>query len=407
MMKDRRGFLKAVGIASSAGLAGCTTNSGSGDSGGSSNGGTTGSASNGSGNSKLNFVVSVKYLGQGGLLAQAKAADWYTNDMDNVEVQIVNGQSSATTQNERTLGAMTSNTDGVLLNPYDAKASKQIVKEAKSMDIPVFNFDTATLSQNIEVGTLFGQYRGGRVAAERFKEKVLPNLPDSPNVLNAVFSFESTTSQQRLKGFTENVPDSVNFVDTVVSTGQASQASKPILNAIRGTSKEVDAIYSNNVGSAMGALVALQQLDRYYKKGDPKHVPAFGIDGGPTLNKRINKGYYDFAVDQPLHFYAPLSLELMFSHLGVDPPNSGTHPDELPKPGDDKITTEELKPKNKTVFGIKPWEKNFWAPADTTTYKTNDTEWFPWIKARNAMITQENAMAPYLYGNVLRTYNNQ
>lgn len=409
MVRDRRNFLKAVGAAGAIGLAGC---SGDGDGGGTptddstptQGGGTT--TSTPSGSSELNFIVSVKYMGQGGLFAQAKAADWYTQDMDNVNIQIVDGQSSATTQNSRTITAMSEDTDGILLNPYDAQASKQIVSEAQSLDVPVFNFDTATLDQNVEIGTLFGQYRGGRVVADRFKSEILPDLPENPNVLNAVFSFESTTSQQRLNGFTENVPDSVNFVDTVVSTGTASEASQPILNAIRGASDGVDAIYSNNVGSAMGALVALQQLDRYHKKSNSDHVPAFGIDGGPTLNQRINQGYYDFAVDQPLHFYAPLSLELMFSYLGVDPENSGTHPDQLPKADDDQVTTDELKPANKTVFGIQPWKENFWAPADTTTYETEGTEWWPWVKASHAMITQENADAPYLYGNVLREFEN-
>lgn len=386
MNKGRRSFLKALGATTGAiGLAGVVNAQ----------------------QSDLNFIVSVKYMGQGGLFAQAKAADWYTQDMDGVNVQIVNGQSSATTQNQRTIQAMSQDTDGILLNPYDAKASTQIVSEAKSMDIPVFNFDTATLSKDVVIGILFGQYRGGEVVAQRFKEEILPDMPENPNILNAVFSFESTTSQQRLNGFQDNVPDSVNFVDTVVSTGTASEAATPILNAIRGADETIHGIYSNNVGSAMGALTALQQLGRYAPKDSPDHVPAFGIDGGSTLNQRIAEGYYDFAVDQPLHFYAPLTLELLFTHLGVDPPNSGTHPDELPTADDEEVTTEDLKPANKTVFGIQPWKENFWAPAQMTTYQANDTEWWPWVKAGHAMITQDNADAPYLYGNVLREFNQQ
>lgn len=413
MVQNRRNFLKTFGAVGAVGLAGCGGDGdGDGGEGGTPTEGSTPTQGSGtttstpSGSSNLNFVISMKFMAQGGLFAQAKAGDWYTRDMPNVNVTIVDGQSSASEQTTRTINAMNADTSGVLLNPYDARASKQIVQGAKSMDIPVFNFDTATLSKDIEIGTLFGQYRGGKTAAERFKSEILPDLPENPNVLNAVFSFESTTSQQRLNGFTENVPDRVNFVDTIVSLGTPSDASKPILNAIRATDGGVDAIYSNNVGSGMGALVALKQLDSYYKKDHPDHVAAFGIDGGPELNQRIAAGYYNFAVDQPLHFYAPLSLELMFTHLGVDPPNSGTHPDTLPKPSDDKVTTDELMPKNKTVFGSQPWKNNFWTPADTTTYKADGTEWWPWVKARSAMITQDNAEAPYLYGNVLREFEN-
>lgn len=413
-MTRRRTFLKSLGVAGSVALAGC---GGSGDGGGGdgSSDGSSGSTDAGTSTSgdgqmsdgmdPLNFVLSIKGMGQGGLFAQAKAADWYTQDMDNVSVQIVDGKFSATAQNNRTKAAITDDTDGVILNPFDAKASKQIVKAAQSQDIPVFNFDTATLSKDIPLGVLFGQYNGGKVVAERFKENILPEMPENPNIISAVFSFESTTSKQRLNGFLDNVPDRVNNVNTVVSTGAASEAAQPILNAIRGTDKEIHGIYSNNVGSGLGALTALKQLGRYAKKGSGDHVPAFGIDGGPTLNQRIKEGYYDFAVDQPLHFYAPLALELMFTHHGVDPENSGTRPDSLPEPGDGKLTTDDLKPANKEVFETKPWAKNFWAPAETTVYEANDTEWWPWVKVGHATIDQETADAPYLFGNVLREFN--
>jgi ABC-type sugar transport system substrate-binding protein len=354
---------------------------------------------------ELNFLVSIKGMGQGGLFAQGQAAKWYTRDMDNVNVQIVEGNFDATEQNTRTINAMSQETDGVLLNPQSAQASTQIVEEAQSMDIPVFNFDTATLSQDINIGVLFGQYAGGRVVAERFKSEIMPNMDaDQINLIGAVFSFESTTSQQRLNGFTENVPDNVNMVNTVVSTGTADEAAGPILNAIRGASEDIHGIYSNNVGSGLGALTALRQLDRYAQKGEEGHVPAFGIDGGPTLNQRISDGYYDFAVDQPLHMYAPLTLELMFTHLGVDPPNSGTRPDTLPTPDSGQITTDDLSIANKELFGIEPWSDQFWAPAEMTTYDTDGTSWWPWMRAKHAMITQENADAPYLYGNVLAEY---
>jgi hypothetical protein len=39
-----------------------------------------------------------------------------------------------------------------------------------------------------------------------------------------------------------------------------------------------------------------------------------------------------------------------------------------------------------------------------TTYDTDGTSWWPWMRAKHAMITQENADAPYLYGNVLAEY---
>lgn len=405
-MSTRRKLLKGIGAASIAGIAGCTGAS-NGD--GSSNDGggqntTIGSSSSGS--DQTNIVLSMKGMGQGGLFAQGAAANWYTSDMPNVNVNVVEGNFDATEQNTRTINAMNEDTDAVILNPQDSRASKQIVQEGVTNDIPVVNFDTATLSKDIGIGVLFGQYQGGKVVAERFKEEIMPTIDADPiNLIGAVFSFEAATSQQRLNGFTDNIPDNVNVVNTVVSTGTADEAAGPILNAIRGADEEIHGIYSNNVGSGLGALTALKQLDRYAKKGNDGHVPAFGIDGGPTLNKRIKSGYYDFAVDQPLHMYAPLTLELLFGHLGVDPQNSGTRPDSLPKPGDGPIDTDTLSIADKERFGVNPWKEQFWAPAEMTTYESDDEEWWPWMRVKHAMITQDNADAPFLYGNVLQAYH--
>jgi ABC-type sugar transport system substrate-binding protein len=145
----------------------------------------------------------------------------------------------------------------------------------------------------------------------------------------------------------------------------------------------------------MGALTALQQMDMYYKKGNPKHVMAFGIDGGPELNQRIGAGYYDFAIDQPLHMYAPLTLELMWGYL-----ENGKKA--LPQVGSTVEPGKGLSIENKTVQGIKPWNKQFWGPAEMTRYETEDQPWWPWLKCKHETITQENADASYLYGNVYR-----
>lgn len=410
-MTSRRKLLKGIGAASSIALAGCSGDGGSEtDDGGSatddsSGEGTTVGDTTETGDNQTNFIVSIKGMGQGGLFIQAAAARWYARDMPNVNVQVVDGQFDSTLQNRRTLNAMSSDTDAVILNPQDAKASRQIVEEGKKNNTPVVNFDTATISNDIPIGVLFGQYEGGRVVAERFKQNILPEIDaDEVNLLGGVFSFESTTSEQRLKGFTDNIPDNVNMVNTVVSTGTADEAAKPMLDAIRGTNKEIHGIYSNNVGSGLGALTALKQVDRYAKKGEDAHVPAFGIDGGPNLNERIKSGYYDFAVDQPLHMYGPLTMELLFGHLGIDPANSGTRPASLPQPGDGQLDTDTLSIADKDIFDTNPWNEQFWAPAEMTTYEAEDEEWWPWMRVKHAMITPDNADAPYLYGNVLKKY---
>lgn len=333
-------------------------------------------------------------MGQAGLFVQGQAAKWYTRDMDNVEINILDAQFDASKQTQDAINAINQGLDGILLNPFDAKASKQIVKKATEENVPVMNFDTATLSKDILIGTLFGQYAGGKVAADRFTEMIKEKGIKNPKVIASVFNFESTTSQARLYGFTENIPDGVQVVNRIESDGTAETSAPKTQSALR-ANPDVDAIYSNNVGSGMGALTALKQMDLYHKKDHKKHVMAFGIDGGPELNQRIGKGYYDFAVDQPLHMYAPLGLELMWEYL-----ENGESA--LPQVGNTVKPGKDLSIKNKEVEGIKPWSNQFWGPAKMTEYKAEDQAWWPWLKCNHAMITQDNADAPYLYGNVYR-----
>lgn len=399
-MNSRRKFLKGIGAASIAGLAGCDgQESGSTpeDSGGGSveetETETTGSSSD-SGSREYRFAVSIKSMGQAGLFVQGQAAKWYTQDMDNVEVNILDAQFDASKQTQDAINAINQGVDGILLNPFDAQASKRIVEKATEEDIPVMNFDTATLSKDIKIGALFGQYEGGVVAAERFTEMIDEQGIENPKVITSVFNFESTTSQERLYGFTENVPDSVEVVSRIESDGTPEDSAPDTQSALQ-ANPDVDAIYSNNVGSGMGALTALDQMDMLYEKGHEDHVMAFGIDGGPELNQRIGDGIYDFAIDQPLHMYAPLTLELMFDYF-----EGGE--EALPQVGDTVTPGEDLSIENKEVEGINPWEEQFWGPAEMTEYEADDQTWWPWLKCQHAMIEQDTADAPYLYGNVYR-----
>ncbi|PSP84014.1 hypothetical protein BRC83_06365 [Halobacteriales archaeon QS_1_68_17] len=98
--------------------------------------------------------------------------------------------------------------------------------------------------------------------------------------------------------------------------------------------------------------------------------------------------------------YAPLTLELMWDYL-----EGGE--DTLPQVGDTVEPGDDLSIENKEVFGIEPWSNQFWGPAEMVEYEAQDQTWWPWMKCNHAMITQENADASYLYGNVARVYEEQ
>jgi len=285
-MNSRRKFLKGIGAASIAGLAGCDSQE-SGSTPEDSDGGsmeeteteTTGSSSD-SGSREYRFAVSMKSMGQAGLFVQGQAAKWYTQDMDNVGVNILDAQFDAS---ETDPGRDQRDQPGRRRHPPEPLRRAGLGTDRGESDRRERPGDELRHRDAVEGHQDRGavrpvRRRRGRRRAVHGDDR-RNRASRIPGSSRASSTSRSTTSQERLFGFTENVPDSVEVVSRIESDGTPEDSAPDTQSALQ-ANPDVDAIYSNNVGSGMGALTALDQMDMLHEKGHEDHVMAFGIDGG-------------------------------------------------------------------------------------------------------------------------------
>jgi ribose transport system substrate-binding protein len=102
----------------------------------------------------------------------------------------------------------------------------------------------------------------------------------------------------------------------------------------------------------------------------------------------------DVAIDQPVHFYGPLTLHYITEYL-----DAGEDESVLPGVGDtvenDALTLESAAAEEAT--GLNVWDQNTWAPAEVQ--ETEDVDDVPWFRTNSVKVTQENADEDYLWGN--------
>lgn len=401
----RRSIIKTLGASSIVGLAGCSGD-GDGDStpteGGDMEtdaGGMTGTTE-GSGSSDETYDIGMVTMGmaQQGLYTQNLAGRWMVDNSDlseTINLQIANGELNPSKQTEDGLNFVNQGVDALIIMPIDSNGARQIVEAAKEEDIPVMSYAITANHSDVDMYFSFNSVEAGRMAGERMVELLEEkNGEPAGKVITSVWSPESTASQQRTRGFEEAIADyDIEDVTRVVSDATASDTQPKVYNALQ-SNPDIDAIYSNNQGSGLGAVQALDRFDRLHEKGHEDHVILTQVDGGPRINEHIRDGYVDFGADQTLHYYTPLAVSLLKDYL-----DSGKDPNAIPQVGD-TIEDEDLLP-NPEVFDFHPWESEYYQPVEITEYENEDVT-HPWFQTRTVPITEDNAMSENHWGTLYR-----
>lgn len=71
---------------------------------------------------------------------------------------------------------------------------------------------------------------------------------------------------------------------------------------------------------------------------------------------------------------------------------------------DSEVTTDDVTIEGSEHQGVDPWQEQHWAPAEVREFITFDREPLdsPFVTTQAPVITEENADAPYLWGNITR-----
>jgi ribose transport system substrate-binding protein len=278
--------------------------------------------------------------------------------------------------------------DGIVLVPWN-ESLNSVIEEADAAGIPVFTTNSDATTPVIKSFTAFGNRGAGETCAEKMYESLTTQKPDvgTYRVLNVRGDYFGV-SNARTEGFLETIKqnDDVEIVDTIQTNWTISDTQSKVLTWLNGN-ETPHGIYSSNMTSGLGAFGALEKQGLVEPKGSEGHVVLTQLDGGPQVNPKIGDGLIDAAVDQPNYFYIPLAIKQMQQYW-----ENGESA--IPEIGS-TLTTDDYQFESVEHRGVQLWSEPIWAPANV-----EEKDGHPHVKTNGITITQENADAPYLWGNI-------
>lgn len=368
---NRRKLLKATGAAALTGIAGCTEQ--------------------GTGQDSLQIGVSANTSGGAWLTAFIEAGRSYCDDHEMNCNFMKNNQSSEQSVSD-VKRMIDQDYDGIVIFPWAPDPLVDVVEKADDENIPVMTVGGTVPTPAVDMYTSFGNGNAATICAEKTIESLEAQKPDqdSYSILNIRGPFGNAAIEARNDGFVSVIKqeEGFNIADTLNGEFDRTKSQSLVKQWINSNGAP-DAIYSGNLTTGLGAHTALDQMNMSYGRDHEDHIILTQIDGGPEANGLIGDGYIDAAVDQPNYFYLPIAMRYLQKW------NEGDGAEEIPEPGTD-VTTDDLTIESAQHKGVELWSEPIWAPASVESTDSGHS----FFKTNGAVITEENADAPYHYGNI-------
>lgn len=399
----RRSFLKSVGVAGAVtGLAGCSGQSGSasGDDSTATSGSTetetdTAGETTSSSDDPYTIGFQVGGLQNSWFTSLATATEWYADELG-MELNIGDGELDPTRQVTVARNLINSDIDALIVNPFDSEAMADPVEEAAEQGIPTFSVDSVATSSELNLYTAFGNFEAGKRAAENAVAQIEAQTGSaSGRIVEVMIEQSAKLGVARHEGTVAGIEqyDDVEIVGEIITNNTRQETTTKVTNFLQRDS-DVDGFVCHAVTTGNGTLNALDRQDMLVSRGQDGHKVVSQIDAGPTTLQAITDGHVDVAIDQPVHFYGPITLHYIKQYL-----DSGMDDSVLPSVGDtveaDAMSFESAAAEEAT--GKNVWAENVWAPAQAQG--TEGVEGVPWLRTNSVQVTQDNVDADYLWGN--------
>lgn len=300
--------------------------------------------------------------------------------------------------------------DGIVLIPFNSEAIASVVEEAVDAGVPVItvDIDAATPADLMHVS--WDDERAARRATDMLVDNLREQKPDTDEytLLEVRAPPGRDIARLRHEPFVDAIEETDGFevAGTVVGDWVRSTAKQRVREWVN-ANEVPDGVYSANFGMSLGALSALREMDATAPRGEDGHVVMTQLDGSQNTHQNIRDGFIDGAVDQPNYFYAPLAFEWLerVAREGEDAlPDVGSTV-VSGKAADEETTANATTPTPEPQAsvtiepamhrGVELWQEPIWSPAtvgEALGHRQFVTD--------HVVITEENADAPYLWGNI-------
>lgn len=370
---DRRSYLKAVGGAGLVGgLAGCSGRGGPSDP------------------SDLRIGMETHFTSGAWVTALVEGPQFYAEEKGYDFELFTNGQDSQTQINN--INQMVNQGfDGIILVPWNSEAVTSAVEDARDEGVPVYTVDIDAPTEAVSMNVSWSDEVAATTAANELISRARDQNPDTSsfNVLEVRPPPGQNISRARHEPFVARMEEVDDFevVGTLNGEWSRSTAKQRVREWVNANGAP-DAIYSANFTMGLGALNALTAQDLAVPKSDDDHITMVQLDGSSTTHQRINEGMIDLAIDQPNYYYGPITLEYLEREI-----LEGR--DVLPDVGAE-VTADDFSLEPAQRKGTTLWSDPVWAPAEVVETDSGHRRFV----TNFVKITEENADAPYLWGNI-------
>lgn len=385
---SRREYIAGVGATVTAGLTGYTR-------------------AGGQQSYKIGF--SIKNMNNPWLQVFRRTGELYAQELGH-EVMATQAGGSASRQIQNVNSMLNSGIDALLISPYSSNAAVGVVEKASQQGVPVYAANSSAPTEAINLFTGFGSfdagYRAGQIIIDAVKQR------GGSRLLNLVGDQADQSAVRRSQGFLQAVEetDGIEVVQTIYNKGWSQQRATTQMSAFLQKTKDIDGVYSVWGGGALAAVNVFRKEGMLQTVDSDEYIPIVNIDGFPNVLDNIREGYILATLQQPMPFYAPISMEYMFNHLESGEYQGPTAESKVMAAGSETAattttggsgtaSTQSLEIQDMEVNGVRPFAEPYWSPATVTDWELEGTVYHPWLKPKTVKITRDNVDAGYLWGN--------
>lgn len=179
-------------------------------------------------------------------------------------------------QNEQIQYFIDKKVDGIFINPIDSGAIKSALEKAEKAGIPLIAVDAPVEnSELVDVTVVSDNYDAGVQCAKDMMDRF-----DRTKII--LLKHTATKSaKDRIDGFLATIKghDDYQVVNQGECQGQLEKA-MPLMEKMLEETPDVDVVMALNDPSALGAIAALEEVDK-------SDVKVYGVDGTPELKSLI------------------------------------------------------------------------------------------------------------------------
>ena len=197
--------------------------------------------------------------------------------------------------------AISKGADAIIILPMDSDALSVAVEKCNDAGIPVITIDRSITGGKVATTLQSDNVEAGRKIAREFINQFEKTGKKEINMIQIRGQLGSSPSRDRDKGFWEVMEMHPEYKINLLAQTAADWEPQPAMEATLAhltAHPDIDAIFMEADCMASGVFAAMEQMDKVFPQGDPKHIITGGVDGVKFALDAVRKGIMDVSVSQ-------------------------------------------------------------------------------------------------------------